>query len=382
MLQKVDNSFLIYFFLKYINYFNIKTIKNIYLIYWYFKLRVYKHKLKTKFSWNYPKRFNFFLELNNIYRHGSQTKIKFYSNFKKTYSFYKKKKLKTLLNSFFLKKNLKYKNFFNYYYTKIFNPKIIKSSFSLRQRIFLSKWTFTKQIWGFLYRTPKNNFFLKTKKNNVVQNLKTKLLFFNFHKPLIWKMRTARYAHWNLRLKGKLNKYRYDKLLGKEMNYILKTKSTQFLLCIFFITYYAILSWKQLLLAMQHSLIVVNGNIVSEKIPYLKLGDIIELPYGLIYRSNKEVKSNYTKLVKIGKKIVYKYYKNRWFFKRSNHKAIPKIFKKLPVGVQQFGKMLAYDPLINVFAIVYNIKKSKHNMDVSLTKTSVLSLQNWRYNFN
>lgn len=47
-------------------------------------------------------------------------------------------------------------------------------------------------------------------------------------------MRKARYAHWDLRLQGTLNKYRYDKLLGRELNhYLFKFSKINFLTLLF-----------------------------------------------------------------------------------------------------------------------------------------------------
>lgn len=379
--KKINNWF--YFLCLYLNCFDKKSLKTIYLLYWFLSLNRLILKKKSKYTWNYPKYLNFFNNLNNIYRHGAVSKLSFIANIKKKTVFYKKKKLKLLINKLHLKKNIKVKNFISCYYTKIYNTVIKKSAFTLKQRLFISKKFLTQQLWAFLYKSVKNNFFLKKIDKAIIYTWnRTKLLFFNFHKPLIWKMRTARYAHWNLRTKGKLNKYRYAKLLGKEMQYILKTKSTQFLLCIFFITYYTILSWKQLLLIIYHSLIIVNGKVIDLNLPYLKLGDIIELPYGLVYNLNNFVKKHYKKLVKKSKKLVYKQYKEKKKLKLNKDKVIPKIFKKLPVGVQMFGKLTAYDPLLNIFAIVYPIANTRHNIDTKITKTSVLCLQNWRYNFN
>lgn len=60
-------------------------------------------------------------------------------------------------------------------------------------------------------------------------------------------------------------------------------------------------------------------------------------------------------------------------FKNKKNKLVPKIFKKLPVGVQLFGKNLAYDPVLNIFAVIYNLPKTTHNLNWNITKSSVLS---------
>lgn len=257
--------------------------------------------------------------------------------------------------------------------------------FSITQRLFLSQRTITRHLWVFLYTSVKTKIlvepFLHKKKFNLKK--KKKICFLNAHKPLIWKMRKARYAHWNLRTRGKLNEYRYDKLLGKELHFLYNVQITQFLSFILFITYYAILSWRQLMLVLTYNLIVYNGA-STNFISLVKKGDIIELPFGKIHRSQIQVKRHFFKLLKKAKRLSYKNFlshkKYFWFFRK--HKNVPKIFKRLPVGLKFFGKLIAYDASLNTFAILYDLPKFQHHLNWKLSNSSVIGLQNWRYSFN
>lgn len=380
MLQ--NNNYNNFFFLLCLK-FNLKNIKYIQLIYIYFILfYTRKQYKKPLYIWNYHKNvYSFSKIFLKSSKQASISKVKFYSILKKPTKLLQKKKLKSYIYKFLQFNLKKTNNFFNFFYTKNSNILKVKAHFSLKQRLFLSQRFITQQIWSFLYKSVSTNFYLKNKAENSIEKTKdVKRLFFNFHKPLIWKMRKARYVHWELRTRGKLNKYRYDKLLGRELVYRLKTKYIQLLACVFFITYYSVLSWKQMLLAINYNLILINSKSVGSSILNINKGDIIELPYGLNYR---KVNINlYTNVIKKSKKVVYKLYKHKWFLKNKKNKLVPKIFKKLPVGVQLFGKNLAYDPVLNIFAVIYNLPKTTHNLNWNITKSSVLSLQNWRYNFN
>lgn len=379
MLQINTLQFFLYFFLYKLNN---NFIKNIYFIYLYFNI-LYKKSINKKvtYIWSFNNNIYKFNKVAKSTKYATVSKLRFYLNIKKTTKFIRKTKLKNFIEKIFNKKLLKKKNFLNYMYSKSISIQKIKINFNLKQRLFLSQKNITHQIWSFLYKRVNTKFFLKNKFQKFTNSdTDRKLLFFNFHKPLIWKMRTARYVHWNLRTRGKLNKYRYDKLLGRELVFRLKTKFVQLLLCVFFISYYSILSWKQLLLVINHNLIIINSVSISKELLNVKKGDIIELPYGLNYRAFNSHK--YNNIVKNSKKTVYKLYKTKWLFRKKKNKLVPKIFKKLPVPVQLFGKTIAYDPMLNVFAVIYDVPAVKHNTNWSITKSSVLSLQSWRYNFN
>jgi len=55
-------------------------------------------------------------------------------------------------------------------------------------------------------------------------------------------MRKSRYAHWGYRTTGKLNEWRYNKLLSYELGHLVKDFSKQMLVHILFRTLYKTLS--------------------------------------------------------------------------------------------------------------------------------------------
>lgn len=309
--------------------------------------------------------------------------------FKKQQLFRKRKRLSKIKT----KKNLKLKrlnlNFFKYYHLnqKYINMKY--TNFSILQRIFLSKKNIKNRLWQFFYAPTKfykikASIVSKTKDVSRIQSFSfdkiNKLTMLNANKPLISKMRKARYAHWDLRLKGRLNEWRYNKLLGVDLSYITKTNYYTFLSLILVRCFNFILSWRQILKLHNFNLVLHNGFFMGYK-PVLKKGDIIELPVFIKNLTTKNEK--YFKLItKKSKKRAYIEFLHSKKKLKKNNKNFPKIFKKLPVGFLNFGAFLDFDSSTNSFAIIADVGNYSHNVHYNILYTSVLTLQNWRYRFD
>lgn len=263
------------------------------------------------------------------------------------------------------------------------------NTFGLKQRIFMNKKTIVGTMWAFLYTKIKNNFLKKQLRKprseySKLRIKKKKRVLLNAYRPLVWKLRKARYAHWSLRTRGKLNEYRYDKLLGVELTFVAKTPSYQFLCHILLNTLYCVLSWRQMMLLSHYCLIVYNGQYA--RLPdFIEKGDIIELPFGKKMRKlRKKLKLTFTMIVSKSKKLSYRSFlarKKKYRFMR-RHTEVPKIFKKLPLGLKKLGSCVAYEPSLNIVGVIYNIPFNRFDMNLAVSKISVLSLQNWRYRFN
>ena len=307
---------------------------------------------------------------------------------KKKSFFYKRKRLLRLKKKFRKIKNLNL-SFFKYYHLSQKYLNIKYSSFSIFQRIFLSKKFIKNRLWRFFYAPTK--FFkinsLISNKVNEITRLKDfffkqphKLYMLNANKPLITKMRKARYAHWDFRLKGKLNEWRYNKLLGVDLNYITKDNYYTFLNLILLRCFSFILSWRQILKLHNFNLILHNGFFMGYT-PTLKCGDIVELPI-FIKKSTYEDNKYFSLIVKKSKKRAYiEFLHSKKGLKRAP-KHYPKIFKKLPLGFLKLGAFLDFDSSTNSFAVITNITNYKHNIHYNILYTSVLTLQNWRYRFD
>jgi hypothetical protein len=289
---------------------------------------------------------------------------------------------------FFRTINPKRLNFLKFTTVNILRKKPYKMRFSIRQRLFLSEKTLTRGVWHFLYTSIKHKLLervkqYKKKKKFFYPRLRRKTILLNAHKPLIWKMRKARYAHWNLRTMGKLNQWRYDKLLAWELRNLVESQSQQMLAHILLRSYRVVLSWRQMLLLISNQLIVINGQFYFENV-IIKWGDIIELPFYKRKKSKKIKNAKYTfrKIVRRAKRTSYKSFLARKNKKIKKNTKIPKIFKRLPVGYKKLGAFLARDSAINVFAVIYPIEKWLHDIGHEISLSSVLTLQNWRYRFD
>lgn len=316
-------------------------------------------KLYNKFKlWSYTKFFiNRFKKL--------KFKKKKYTLLKIFRKYYKKKfSLTTLkfLNKYYISQKTKYR-------TRL-------KIFSLSQRLFISSKNLIKKIYFLFYK--KNN---SKKKYKIV---KKKVTFLNFNKKPIWKMRKARYAHWDLRLQGTLNKYRYDKLLGRELNhYLFKFSKINFLTLLFLNLYGFLISWKQIYKFVLMQLIVINGEFGNLK-DVLVQGDILEFPSDLsILKLQSFVDKKFQILLRRAKKRAYT--DGFFFWKKKlklRKKKVHKIYKKLNLYLLKNYANVAHDPTINTICILNIQKNIYYNPEYSLVKHSVIGLQNWRYNFD
>ena len=206
----------------------------------------------------------------------------------------------------------------------------------------------------------------------------------NVYRPILKKLRKARFAHWELRTLGKLNEYRYNKLLGKELKYISKIPVHYLLSLILLSSLYCSISWRQMFYLVSYSIIVYNGSycMVPKNI---NLGDIIELPFGGgIKKIRRLLKKHYKSIIGRAKKLSYRRFISFKYRLRCmrRYKQVPKIIKSLPIAKKFLGKTIAYDSSLNIVSVIVPINPLSHSIDTQLTKSSVLSLQNWRYRFD
>jgi len=110
----------------------------------------------------------------------------------------------------------------------------------------------------------------------------------------------------------------------------------------------------------------------------LQKGDIIELPFGNYnFIKSKRLKRYYNKIFNKAKKRAYLQYIHR---KKKVNKhlllKIPKIYKKLPTNFAYFGKITAYDPVLNTFGLIDHVPAFNDNIYSKILNKSVLSLYN------
>jgi hypothetical protein len=91
-----------------------------------------------------------------------------------------------------------------------------------------------------------------------------------------------------------------------------------------------------------------------------------------------KLKKLFFKIVKRVRKLSYKSFlagarRNKHIKK---YKVVPKIFKRLPVGLKMIGNCVALDPTLNVFAVIKKLPLYTLNIEKKLFVTSVLTLQN------
>ena len=260
--------------------------------------------------------------------------------------------------------------------------------FSLRERIFLSHKTIQGTVWDFLYNSAqiknvnhRETISLSLEQEHFKENLKKKI-FLNAYKPLVWKMRSARYAHWNLKTRGKLNEYRYNKLLGTELYFIGKTKDYLLLPFLLFSTITIQLSWQQIKQVVVFGLFVYNGECNWLPDQFLT-GDIIELPLGFPLTSlSKDLAYTYKVFITKARRVTYINFISRKNLGVRKSIRIPKIFKKLPLINKYLRDRFAFDPALQCFSVIHPLAASTLDIEHRLTKSSVLTLQNWRYRFD
>lgn len=268
-----------------------------------------------------------------------------------------------------------------------------RNVFPITRRVFLTQKRLKKILWKSLYKHIKNKLLLsqviRQKKQYLepeffLKKQKKKTIFLNVYRPLISKLRRARIVHWGIRTRGKLNEYRYNKLLAFELRQVPTLHYLQLLYIYIFHTYVASLSWRQMLNLFSYNLIFLNGVPVT-KFEICKKGDLIELPFGPSLLARRlRLRKVFFKIVKRARRLSYKSFlsgvRRNKFVKK--YKVVPKLFKRLPQGFKQLGKFLAIAPGLGSLAIIKQLPAYQFNPEKKLLVTSVLTLQNWRYRFD
>ena len=272
--------------------------------------------------------------------------------------------------------------------------------FSLSNRTHLNLKTLKKKFYSFLYTRPKTYLlkltrFIKpldstksihnnNKKKSTRSKNRKRTIFVNLYKRYAWKLRSARFVHWDIRTFGTLNEWRYKKLLGAELNYLAKIKIKQFLSHIFMRCFCLIASWKSMKTIINKTPIVYNGAVQFNDNNVSK-GDIIELPFGGVFIKAKRTYYRYFRRV-VGrvKKMSYRSYLIRIKKRRHAKKYIrvPKAYTKLPIPLKRFGRATTREFSLNAIAFIRPIPNLVHDIWSRLNLTSVLSLQTWRYRFD
>lgn len=264
-------------------------------------------------------------------------------------------------------------------------------NFSLLNRTHMNLKTLKKKFIGFLYKRPKAVLlkyikYIDTEPQPFEEDFekKRRTIFTNLHRQYIWKLRCARYVHWDLRTLGKLTEWRYQKLLGVEVYSLHRIKWTQFLVYIFIRCFCFAISWKLSKSVLVDSPQVYNGKELFED-TYVEKGDIVELPFGsAIVRARRSYKAYFRRLVGRAKKISYRSYliRTKQLKHAKNYITVPKAFKKLPIGLKRFGKLVNHELITNAIAFIKRLPKLGHDITSKLNLTSVLALQAWRYRFD
>lgn len=375
----------------------------------YFKTNIFFFKPKIrKLAWRVPKslkytNFNFFKKFNSS---GLLRKLFLFLK-KKRYKFLKKSRYVFTfleLKKKFFKKKVSVLKFYALNSKYFAHPSyLMQSTFTLIRRIFLTEKQLKANLWFYLHKISKlkkqlkkkisttvypdnlnNDFDNNNAKDKVITNLKKKIYYLNLHRPLIRKLRNARYCHWNIRTRGRLNEYRYHKLLSFELTNSLFLAKQSLVTTLLFSFYLVKFSWKQILTILNFELILVNGSPINCTQPLCR-GDIIELPskFGIknFLKKNKKVEN-----IILGRsnKLAYKAYlkTSKQNLHIRKHERVPKIFKQLRIPAFNFKQIFILDTATNTFLLRTLNVNNTVNIEEKLINKSVLSLQNWRYRFD
>lgn len=266
-----------------------------------------------------------------------------------------------------------------------------KKSFSLIRRTFLNNTRINEFLWASLFHTAREGVItqkVKSRRQRLAFKLKKRrnkfLIFLNINKPIISKLRKARYAHWSIRTRGKLNEYRYNKLIAFELKNTRVLDATQILYYYLLATYSVVLSWKQILRLLLTDLILINGQPVNIH-KNLNKGDVIEVPHNTAIMKRRRVFGMLLdNIVRRAKYTNYKSFINRKerFKRLAKPNAVPKIFKRLPISTFSISKYFFFYPALGALFVLRKLPPHYFNIENSLFTTSVLSLYNWRYRFD
>lgn len=366
------NYIQLYFYLKF--FFKKKIFRNLQEKFTV-KTSIIKKTFYKKLKFFFKKKIITFINFENNLNNLLATSYLYKKWRKKDY--FKNKKMKkkfSILRIILKKKTNKIFNLKQFMGLKDNNVALKKySSFSLKQRYFIVKKILIRSLVHYLLiNTKKINQFFKYKYFK-----KKKIFLANIHKKLVWKMHKARITHWNFSTKGQLNKYRYNKLLAGCLNFITINSNQSFLIFLMFSLFSFIASWKQLSILFKKNLIVYNGCFIYKN-NNLKIGDIIEFPFGYALINIKK-KFNLNKKISKIKKETYKFLKRKR--RRTITKKIPKIYKNILFKTSKTLNFIVYDPILNIISIIDNVSNYNYNLHHNLLNKSVIGLQNWRYEF-
>lgn len=367
---------------------------------YYFKTNIFFFKPKIrKLNWKLPislryKNLTFFKKLNS-----SALLRKFFLQLKKKrYKFLKKNR--QVFNFIELKKKFSIKKVNELKILMLHNrffKKTNQAAFLLSQRVFLTEKQLKNSLWFYLHRISKASIFTSRKKtqhwlenesereekqNNV--KLKKKIYYLNLHRPILKKLRNARYCHWNFRTYGRLNEYRYHKLIAFELNqtaFLAKYSLVSFLI---FSRFLVAFSWKQILNILFYELILINGK-PANYCYKLCFGDLIELPskLGLKRFITKKKRRDYILLARANRLAYKAYLRNSKQNKNiRKHDKTPRLFKRLQLPRFNLSQSFIVDVATNTFLVKDLSILNNVNIENTLINKSVLSLQNWRYRFD
>lgn len=370
-----------------------------------------KFKKKYKVLFNLGKAAKMYNTINLYVRH------KGYKKLKRKLKKFKFRRLRRRFNYMMrrLSRRRPYKRSFNFlkflnFYRTINNRSYKKLSFSLKRRIFLNDKLIHNIVFNHYYKRPKfillrkhylinksrvlnrsytRNDYLFKRQNTFLSLYYSKrhrksVIALNYYKRLLWKIRKSRHTHWSMFKSGKINKWRYISLFNVEVKK--EHKWEQFYkLFIFFLLHGSkvSISWRHTLLLEKYQLFTVNGqySFKNEHHTFNK-GDIIEICFGVGLRKWVQ----YTKI--LNKRIFYRLkrwgyvtYKNRELG-RKHIKKCPKSIKSLNIGYKTISKSVAISRGLGLAAILYKVNINITNPDLSVHKTSIFKLNNWRYRFN
>lgn len=244
---------------------------------------------------------------------------------------------------------------------------ISKTNGYLNQKIFLNPTSVLLSITQFLYKTLTLKTDMTVKKKPA-----QKIFFLNMYKKVSWKMRAARYTHWNLKTRGTLNEYRYNKLLGADLQKKRDFFSKHLVQIIWAV--FGPVPLKKMSALFYSGSLLLNGNFCT---PYVRLtnGDIFEFPYGpLLSGANSSYIQSRAWLVAKARKFSYKHLK-----KKLNK--VPRVFKKLA----DTNTLILNYTLLDILAgagsiLICPVDKQSHEWN--FLNNTTLTLNNWRYRFD
>lgn len=197
------------------------------------------------------------------------------------------------------------------------------------------------------------------------------LFFVNMYKKVSWKMREARYAHWNLQTRGTLNEWRYNKLLGSELQ-------TSNIGC--FEHTYSTINHLIGPVSVKHLARFLNLNIIkltSNKIPN-GLFTYIEYPLKLLGLQELKDRHKYWNFtIYRAKKLIYGAHR-----RTKTTKTVGRIIKKFSLEHIETKSNTWHDPASCVALVFKSNENSKKITKKSLLNNTTLSLNNWRFRFD